>query len=351
MIGLVHMNIYARHKGFAPMAVLIVMAVFAIGFGVAYVRQQAEPTIEAVFTIPVQEAPTIAPSNQPPIALPNQIITKVEVSKETPPPAPVPAPAPVPQIKEIKTKPEETIVPKSTNNAVPLKVIYEHQESILTASGAFAWTNTNRKNNGLPALVLDAKLTAAANTKLADMFDKQYFAHVSPTGITPSQVVKSSGYMYITTGENLAWGNFDNDEDLLTAWMNSPGHRANILHTSYTEIGIAVGKGMYEGREVWMAVQEFGLPASVCPEPSQILKNQIIEKQSALTQSHDLLMQEKNMLENGNPSTDAEYNKKVDAYNEHVAQYNAEVEQTKKLVADYNAQVNAHTACRAAYAK
>ena len=67
-------------------------------------------------------------------------------------------------------------------------------------------------------------------------------------------------------------GNFKNDQDLVSAWLNSPGHRANILNTRFTEIGTAVLKGFYEGREVWMAVQEFGLPLSSCPNPDSKVK-------------------------------------------------------------------------------
>ena len=61
----------------------------------------------------------------------------------------------------------------------------------------------------------------------------------------------------------------------MTAWMNSPGHRANILNPHFQEIGVAVGKGMYEGHETWIAVQSFGMPLSACPASDANLKIKI----------------------------------------------------------------------------
>jgi uncharacterized protein YkwD len=92
------------------------------------------------------------------------------------------------------------------------------------------------------------------------MFENQYFAHESPTGEKVSDLAKKFGYDFLLIGENLAMGNFSSDEDLVLAWMESPGHRENILNEKYQEIGVAVKKGIFEGKEVWIAVQHFGLP-------------------------------------------------------------------------------------------
>src|SRR6185369_15716694 len=119
--------------------------------------------------------------------------------------------------------------------------------------------------SGLPALKENALLDKAAKKKLDDMFAQQYFEHINPQGKGPSDLAKSVGYDYIAIGENLALGNFKNDAELVQAWMDSPGHRANILNKQYTEIGVAVGQGTYEGKKTWLAVQEFGRPTSSCP--------------------------------------------------------------------------------------
>lgn len=136
---------------------------------------------------------------------------------------------------------------------------------ILTSDGVFTFTNSERTNDGKKLLVRNTTLDAAAKKKLDDMFARQYFEHESPTGETPSDVLDSVGYSFITTGENLALGNFESDAALVEAWMDSPGHRANILADKFQEIGIAVGRGTFEGRATWLAVQEFGTPTTACP--------------------------------------------------------------------------------------
>lgn len=123
-------------------------------------------------------------------------------------------------------------------------------------------TNSNRVGNQLPALTVNTKLEAAANAKAQDMAKNGYFAHNSPTGLTPWYWIKNSGYDYLYAGENLAV-NFTDSSDVENAWMNSPDHRANILNNHFTDIGIGMANGMYEGREVTFVVQEFGSPQNI----------------------------------------------------------------------------------------
>src|SRR3989344_4089272 len=104
----------------------------------------------------------------------------------------------------------------------------------ITVAGTIKATNAARASNGLPPLVENSKLDTAARAKVADMFELQYFEHVSPTGRNVSNLVKDVQYEFIAVGENLALGNYKDDQDLVTAWMNSPGHRANILNSRYT---------------------------------------------------------------------------------------------------------------------
>jgi len=120
-------------------------------------------------------------------------------------------------------------------------------------------TNLQREANGLPPLALNSELTKAAQMKAKDMFAKDYWAHVSPDGTTPWVWIRDAGYSYLYAGENLARG-FNTSDDVVTAWMNSPEHRANMLSPNYTDIGFAVESGTLTGTQTTLVVQEFGSP-------------------------------------------------------------------------------------------
>lgn len=102
----------------------------------------------------------------------------------------------------------------------------------------FNLINQQRANNGLSALKVDSELQRVARIKAQDMVNNNYFDHNSPTYGTPFNMMKNFGITYKTAGENLA-GNSSNSA-AVTAWMNSPGHRANILNSSYNYTGLAV---------------------------------------------------------------------------------------------------------------
>lgn len=215
----------------------------------------------------------------------------------------------------------------------------------LTKEGVFSYTNSARAQNGaLPALLYNTTLEHSAQLKLADMFARQYFEHVSPIGVGPSDLAKTVGYAYVVVGENLALGNFENNAKLVDAWMASPGHRANILNVQYQEIGIAVGKGMYEGRETWLAVQSFGKPLSSCPTINTATKTTIDNNNSQIAFLKNELDTKKALLES-TPPHNPSYNVVVGEYNALVPVYNALVEATRVLIAQYNAEVQAFNAC------
>ena len=102
----------------------------------------------------------------------------------------------------------------------------------------FNLINQQRGNNGLSALKIDSELQRVARIKAQDMVNNNYFDHNSPTYGTPFNMMKNFGITYKTAGENIA-GNSSNSS-AVTAWMNSPGHRANILNSSYNYTGLAV---------------------------------------------------------------------------------------------------------------
>lgn len=147
----------------------------------------------------------------------------------------------------------------------------------ITVAQLLEYTNLEREANGLPPLALNSDLTHAAQMKANDMFAKHYWAHDSPNGTTPWYWIRQAGYNYLYAGENLAQG-FDSSSSVVTAWMNSPEHRANMLSPNYTDIGFAVETGTLTGTETTLVVQEFGSPynpngtvaVNVGPSPTPI---------------------------------------------------------------------------------
>jgi regulator of replication initiation timing len=138
--------------------------------------------------------------------------------------------------------------------------------------------------------------------------------------------------------------------DLLDAWMNSPGHRANILNSKYEEIGIAVLKGEFEGKTTWLAVQEFGRPASDCIKVDSNLKTQI---DSNIAESDNLEEQIKTLkaqLESSSPTTKEAidlYNQSVQQYNDLIRLYNNKIDVIKQVQNTYNEQVREYNQCLA----
>lgn len=127
----------------------------------------------------------------------------------------------------------------------------------ITIDRVFTLVNAERAKAGLTLLTPSPQLASAATQKGSDMFAKNYWAHISPVGATPWVFITSSGYQYLYAGENLA-KSFNTAEEVVTAWMNSPTHRANILKPEYKEMGIAVLNGKLQGEETTLVVQEFG---------------------------------------------------------------------------------------------
>ena len=105
--------------------------------------------------------------------------------------------------------------------------------------------NQERAKVGLPALKKDWELSRVAKYKSQDMRDRNYFDHNSPTYGSPFQMMKSFGINYRAAGENIAQGQ-TSAQQVMNAWMNSSGHRANILSRNFTHIGVGyVADGNY----------------------------------------------------------------------------------------------------------
>jgi uncharacterized protein YkwD len=263
----------------------------------------------------------------------------------------------IPQSETEEATPLETTTPSSQFDREviapgPLKQEgfgASHEDTqTLNAIRVITATNTARKNNGVSlSLVYNAKLEQAAQVKLQDLFAKNYFEHVSPSGVSVSDLGTQAGYDYITIGENLALGDFESEQELVTAWMNSPGHRANILNTKYRDIGVAVGYGKILGQNTWVAVQHFGVSVDLCPKVSTTLRNEIAADEAVLKEQATTLEAQKRDIDESEVY-ERDYQDKVDAYNSGVEAYNSLVQIAKEKIIRYNNQVNAFNDCVAA---
>ena len=124
----------------------------------------------------------------------------------------------------------------------------EIQSSPTQAEAILKLVNQERSNAGLAPLKLSDQLTNIANTKAKDMADKRYFSHNSPTYGSPFEMLQQFGVNYSYAGENIAAGQ-QTAEEVMKDWMNSSGHRANILNKNYTQLGVGFCNGGQYGTE------------------------------------------------------------------------------------------------------
>lgn len=234
---------------------------------------------------------------------------------------------------------------KEISTPGPLRLLRDAPQSTLTQAGVINWTNSQRANFGLSTLRQSPKLNEAARLKVSDMFARQYFDHVSPTGGDISNLAHAVSYEYLNIGENLALGNYENDQAVVQAWMDSPGHRANILNTKFTEIGVAVLRGQFEGKTTWLAVQVFARPLAACPQPDAAIKAQIAVLETQIDSIKREAEQKLYEIENTHPKRGPEYNQKVDEYNALVEQINIKIAELKIVVSQFNQQVQIFNAC------
>lgn len=128
-------------------------------------------------------------------------------------------------------------------------------------------TNQERQKNGLGFLRENTALDQAAAAKAANMFQENYWAHFAPSGKSPWDFILGAGYKFTYAGENLA-KNFAQSNEVVTAWMNSSSHRANILNPKYQDIGMAVVEGVLNGQKTTLVVQEFGTTQTLAAAPA-----------------------------------------------------------------------------------
>ena len=192
--------------------------------------------------------PTEAPASESETAV-EPTEAPAEIPAETPTEAPTDTPA-----DEATVIPDEdaTDAPESDPDAEPTiepASDAEEPESAYRLSEyelkVVDLINGIRRQNGLGELTIDAELSRVARIKSQDMHDKGYFDHNSPTYGTPFEMMRAFGIRYRTAGENIAYG-YRTPQAVVDGWMNSDGHRANILNASFTRIGMGyVADGGY----------------------------------------------------------------------------------------------------------
>src|SRR3989344_404826 len=144
--------------------------------------------------------------------------------------------------------------------------------SALTEALIVSEVNADRATIGTTTLRVHPKLSAAAQAKAEDMIARDYFAHLGPDGEKPWVWLNGVGYVFSGAGENLAV-DFADSKALITAWLNSPSHKKNVENGYFTDIGIGVASGEFQGRQTNMVVMFVGresattLAAVTAPPP------------------------------------------------------------------------------------
>src|SRR3989338_5396005 len=201
---------------------------FALAQQTTIRAQRGSQTTVAAATLQITPLKTRTPrTSKPPMPAP----TPVPTPTPTPTPAPTPAPAPV----DFATQVEQLIV---------------------------QGINTQRIQNGLAHLTVDAKLASIARAHSSDMLAKNYFSHTSLNGCTVACRLSAACYGWRSYAENIHWMSgytlnaADTANKIVTGWMNSPGHRANILGSKFTNVGVGVAA---QGSKVYTTA-DFALP-------------------------------------------------------------------------------------------
>lgn len=246
------------------------------------------------------------------------------------------------------------------------------QES-LTKEAIIRLTNEARSHKGLDDLTENQLLNSVAEARAKDMLDRQYFDHVSPIGEQASDIAQRIGYKYKIIAENIASGLFLNNQKMVDGWMQSPGHRKNMLSPTVREIGVSVIKGRMNGEETWLGVQIFGLespPVSErpCAMPCSELTDQITARKNEMQSLNERAISLREELEKENTSIELEriavgrdyrrtvdlnmrisaYNAKMNWYNQLAAELRGKTTSLNVMVEEYNRKLQEYRECRGA---
>lgn len=139
--------------------------------------------------------------------------------------------------------------------------------SEITTESVVATMNVHRIAAGLGPLRADARVVRAADDRMRDMEEQAYWAHVSPEGRAPFEWLRPRGYSYSYAGENLASG-FETAEVLVESWMESKGHRDNILSPLFQDCGVSILEGSTLGRSTGKSIVVLFARPMVTPSPA-----------------------------------------------------------------------------------
>ena len=241
----------------------------------------------------------------------------------------------------------------------------------LTKDAIIQLTNDTRIYHRHTPLTENQLLNSIAEERVRDMFRRQYIAHVSPIGEQASDYAQKVGYQYKIIAENIASGNFLNNQKIIDGWMQSPGHRENMLSPDIKDIGAAIEKGQFKGGNTWIAVQIFGTPSppvsvKVCTPPPQEIYAEIEAKKAEIESLDNRLARFKQELDEEINSIESDrrnitnrqaadnlniraksYNEKSKWYNDSLADLMARKSILKAIVGDYNRRAQAYKDCRA----
>ena len=163
-----------------------------------------------------QQSPTVpAPAQQ-------------QTTRQAPNQAPAQQATPVPRQQQTQAP---SGAAQNQNNTATTGTVSQYVQQVISL------TNQQRTKNGLPALKTDTQLSGVAQKKAVDMQQNHYFSHTSPTYGSPFDMMRDFGVTYKSAGENIAQGQ-RTPQEVVTAWMNSEGHRKNILSANFTHIGV-----------------------------------------------------------------------------------------------------------------
>lgn len=216
----------------------------------------------------------------------------------------------------------------------------------LTQSNVIWLSNYERVQAGLLPFVESAALNRSATKKNSDMVIHQYFAHTRPgSSVGFDSFVDGENYSFIKVGENLAMGSFSTATELVSAWMNSPEHRHNVLDPAYREIGVSISEVIIKGKSTTLITQHFGDPRSSCPSISSATKNSIESLKKDIVALQKTIGEEQCKVTGAGAAQQEGYDTVVEEYNQLVNRYNGSIQQMAKLVTKYNAQVASFDRC------
>ncbi len=155
----------------------------------------------------------------------------------------------------------------------PFFVQAQQEYALLTPDAIIELTNSERREAELSFYRENQMLAAAAEAKAKDMATRSYFAHATPEGEKTWNLVREKGYQFSRVGENLAV-KFSDPARVVSSWLASPGHRANLLNEKFVDIGVGVAEGRYQGATTTFVVALIAAPLSSASETAGEVKGE-----------------------------------------------------------------------------